>query len=164
MFQRCCGFCMILRTEKSPEYFFNSTKSWYTNQLGFLSGEGNWHWREWVQASYTCLKGILGRENSHLGYHKLQNVSEGSSSQKTKFHIAVAISECIPHTASPLLTSTSLGHTASLIEQKTDRRLTFKAKEEISDLPGPLIFLRISTRRQYQPQHYCAQEDKQGLG
>lgn len=31
---------------------------------------------------------------------------------------------------------TSLSHTASLAEQKTDRRLNFKAKEEISDLPG----------------------------
>lgn len=64
-----------------------------------------------------------------------------------KFNIAVAISGSMYPTHSFLTCHkvtpvTSLGHTASFVEQKADRRLTFKAKEEVSDLPGALIFLQ----------------------
>lgn len=53
------------------------------NQLGFLPGERNWHWWERAQASYARLKGTLRRESSYgLGFHKLPNVSERSSSQR----------------------------------------------------------------------------------
>lgn len=51
--------------------------------LGFLPGERNWHWWERAQASYARLKGTLRRESSYgLGFHKLPNVSERSSSQR----------------------------------------------------------------------------------
>lgn len=106
MFQRCCDFWMIFRTEKSPEYFLNSTKSWYMNQLRFLPGEKNWHWWERLQASYTHLKGILWRESSNrLGFHKLPNVSERSSSQRWNLtSLWLFLAQCIPHTASSLFT------------------------------------------------------------
>lgn len=82
-----------------------------------------------------------------------------------KFNIAMAISGSMYPTHSFLTFHkvtlvTWLGHTASFVEQKTDRRLTFKAKEEISDLPGALIFLRSATSRHYQTQDDCAQEEQ----
>lgn len=92
--------------KRAPEYFLNSTKSWYMNQLRFLPGEKNWHWWERLQASYTRLKGILWRESSNrLGFHKLPNVSERSSSQRWNLtSLWLFLAQCIPHTASSLFT------------------------------------------------------------
>lgn len=167
MFLRCCGFCMIFRTEKSI--------SWIVQRVGTQpAGIPPRREKPALMRKGPGFLSVLERHpmERKLLWTRLLQVTKylwKVQQSKMKCNIAVAISGSMHPTHSFLTVHkvtpvTLLSPTASFVEQKTDRRLTFKAKEEISHLPGSLIFLRITTSRQYQPQHYCAQEEKQSLG
>jgi len=60
--------------------------------------------------------------------------------------------------------ATFLGRAPSFVEQKTDRRSTFKAQEERADLPGALIFLRSTISSQYSGQGIIVLKETNSVG